>query len=152
MTSISSLSSAAIAPASAPKPRTIGRGADASPAYVLDFSPLAYRSPSPYDRTGDGIVHLGARPELLAELEVARLTQKDALESELQAKEDERTGKTPKPFTLKEFLEKMDEKFDLYSAQRRERYSPETLTNQEKAVLRADRLGPLWKKRLGWFS
>lgn len=141
-----------IVPFVAPSGRGISRSTDRSPAYILDFSPLAYASPSPYDSAGDNIVHLGPRPELLADLDAARLAQKDALDAELQAKEDARTGKTIKPFTLKEFLEKMDEKFDLYAAQRREKQAPEMLTNDERAILRADRLGPLWKKRFRWFS
>ncbi|MCK6444523.1 hypothetical protein [Elstera cyanobacteriorum] len=150
MTSITPVTG--IVPFVAPSGRSISRSTDRSPAYILDFSPLAYTSPSPYDSAGGDIVHLGPRPELLAELDAARLAQKDALDAELQAKEDARTGKTIKPFTLKEFLEKMDEKFDLYAAQRREKQAPETLTNDERAILRADRLGPLWKKRFRWFS
>lgn len=137
---------------SLPLQRNSNRSGDASSAYILDFSPLAYTSPSPYDSAGGSIVHLGARPELLAELDAARLAHKDAVDAERQAKDDARTGKAIKPFTLKEFLEKMDEKFDLYAAQRRERRAPETLTNDERAILRADRLGPLWKKRFRWFS
>ncbi len=152
MTSITPLPSAGTLRFSSPSGRSVSRSTETSPAYVLDFSPLAYSSPSPHDSLGGSIVHLGSRPELLAELDAARIAQKDASEAELQAKEDERTGKTIKPFTLKEFLEKMDEKFDLLAAQRREKLSPDTLTNDERALLRADRLGPLWKKRFRWFS
>lgn len=152
MTSIAPVPFGGTPPSSAPLRRANNRSGDASSAYILDFSPLAYTSPSPYDSAGGSIVHLGPRPDLLAELEAARLAHKDSLESELQAKEDARTGKTIKPFTLKEFLEKMEEKFDLYAAQRREKQAPETLTKDERAILRADRLGPLWKKRFRWFS
>lgn len=152
MTSISSLPPVGAATIPSPKARTVGPAFDTTPAYIVDFSPLAYGAPSPYDSAGGTIVHLGPRPELLAELDAARTAQKDALDAELQAKEDERTGKTIKPFTLKEFLEKVDEKFDLLAAQRRERVAPETLSNDERAILLADRLGPQWKKRFPWLS
>lgn len=146
ITSTASLTGITVsAPRSAPAQRR-----QESAAYILDFSPLAYASPSPYDRTDGGIVQLGPRPELLAELDTARRAQQDALEAELEAKEDERTGKTLKPFTLKEFLEKMDEKFDLYAAKRLEARNPLALTNDQRALLRAERLGPLWKNRFRW--
>ncbi len=136
------------APSARPAPTAPRR--TESLAYILDFSPLAYSSPSPYDRSDGGIVQLGPRPELLAELDTARRAQQQALEDEVQAKEDERSGKTIKPFTLKEFLEKIDEKFDLYSAKRLEARNPLALTNEQRALLREDRLGPLWKNRFRW--
>ena len=116
-------------------------------AVVIDFSPLAFSTPSPHDSVNGQIVHLGARPELIAELDATRQSIDRDLAAVQKAKDDERANKTVKPFTLKEFLEKMAEKYDVISAERQERRNPNALTADQRALLRDERLGPLWKKR-----
>jgi len=118
-----------------------------SSAVVIDFSPLAFSTPSPHDSANGQIVHLGARPELIAELDATRQSIDRDLAAVQKAKDDERANKTVKPFTLKEFLEKMAEKYDVISAERQERRNPNALTADQRALLREERLGPLWKKR-----
>lgn len=118
-----------------------------SSAVVIDFSPLAFSTPSPHDSANGQIVHLGSRPELIAELDATRQSIDRDLAAVQKAKDDERANKTVKPFTLKEFLEKMAEKYDVISAERQERRNPNTLTADQRALLREERLGPLWKKR-----
>lgn len=118
-----------------------------SSAVVIDFSPLAFSTPSPHDSANGQIVHLGSRPELIAELDATRQSIDRDLAAVQKAKDDERANKTVKPFTLKEFLEKMAEKYDVISAERQERRNPNALTADQRALLREERLGPLWKKR-----
>ncbi|MFY8105539.1 MAG: hypothetical protein ACOVKO_01395 [Elstera sp.] len=118
-------------------------------AVILDLSPLAFSTPSPYDSANGQIVQLGARPELIAELESARQSQQAAFDAEQKTKEDEKANKIVKPLTLKDLLEKLDEKYDILSAERQERRNPNALTAEQRALLREERLGPLWKKRFG---
>ncbi|KJV08908.1 hypothetical protein VZ95_14755 [Elstera litoralis] len=116
-------------------------------AVVVDFSPLAFSTPSPHDSLNGQTVHLGTRPELIAELEATRQSIDEAMAAEQKAKDDVKANKTVKPFTLKELLEKLDEKYDVLSAQRQERRNPDVLSAEQRALLREERLGPLWKKR-----
>ncbi len=119
-------------------------------AVILDFSPLAYNTPSPYDSANGQIVRLGPRPELIAELDIARQSQQAAFEAEQKAKDDEKANKTVKPRSLIDLLERLEKKYDVLAAQRQERRNPDALTAEQRALLREDRLGPLWKKRFSF--
>lgn len=123
---------------------SIGAGAH---AVIVDFSPRAFSTPSPYDQSNGQITHLGARPELLADLDATRKSIDASRAAEQKAKEDEKANKTVKPFTLKDFLQKLAEKYDVLAAQRQERRNPGSLTAEQRALLRDERLGPLWRKR-----
>jgi hypothetical protein len=149
MVSISSASAAGF-PLASVRSSSPGRGSGREPwsrAVVIDFSPLAFSTPSPHDSANGQIVHLGARPELIAELEATSQSIDRDLAAVQKAKDDERANKTVKPFTLRDFLEKMAEKYDVISAERQERRNPNALTVDQRALLREERLGPLWKKR-----